>query len=446
MFRSFYKLYLMLSISVLLSALVLAPGLERLFVSRVNIAAVYAGNDDVMRSTAYQLRDWLLTLPEAQWQDAVRRIRPPFPLIDFHIIPRGQRSVDPARQAALDRGLLVPGDQPGDMMLALPPSDWLLRVTQPPGMLTAPTYQIIAWSLICLLLFGSVFLWLRLHWRDLEQLSRATERFGHGNLAARAALSPHSSVAALARRFDGMAVRIETLATTQNDMINAVSHELRTPITRFGFGLALLRATDSETQRQRYAEALARDVTELEALVSELLSYGALAQADRAPERHDTDLDELIGGVLGSVMLEMETLGVACSVEIHAGAERALLDPRLTARVLINLIKNAMRYCHGHVAIQVLARHDRLVIQVDDDGIGIPPAERQTIFEPFHRLDRSRDRNTGGFGLGLAIAKRAAVAQGGKLYALASPLGGARMELLLPRDAADPAKRTSSPS
>ncbi|MGP1665337.1 MAG: ATP-binding protein, partial [Rhodanobacter sp.] len=302
----------------------------------------------------------------------------------------------------LDSGLLISDEPPNGLVLALPPSDLLLRVTQPPGMLAAPIYQIIAWSLVCLLLFGSVFLWLRGHWRDLEQLSLAADRFGNGNLAARSALPAHSSVAPLAHRFDSMAARIETLATTQNDMINAISHELRTPITRFGFGLALLRTADSETERKRYAEELAHDVTELEALVSELLSYGALEQAGRAPERYFTDMDELIGGVLGSVALEMELLGVECAVDIQAGAERAMLDPRLTARVLINLVKNAMRYCHGRVAIQVLLRHDRLVILVDDDGIGIPAAERKTIFEPFHRLDRSRDRKTGGSGLGLA--------------------------------------------
>lgn len=431
MLRSFYKLYLMLSISMLIAAMVLVPFMERLFVARVSIS-VASGNDDVMRSTAYQLRDWLITLPEAEWHAALQRVRPPFPLIDFDIIPRSQLTLAPAQQAALDRGLMISDDRPGDMVLALPPGESLLRVTQPPGMLAAPTYQIIAWSLIYVLLFGSVLLWLRMHWRDLEQLSRAADRFGEGHLAARSALSTRSSVAPLARRFDSMAARIQTLVTTQNDMINAISHELRTPITRFGFGLALLQAAESEAERQRHAEALGRDVAELDELVGELLSYGTLEQASRAPERHLTSLDELIGGVLGSLTLEIEPLEVECTVDIRPGAEYVVLDPRLTARILINLVKNAMRYSHGRVLIHAQVQHDRLAIQVDDDGIGIPPTERKTIFEPFHRLDRSRDRNTGGFGLGLAIAKRAAVAQGGKLRALSAPMGGARFELQLP--------------
>lgn len=427
MLRSFYKLYLMLTISLLVAAAALQPCLEYLFLTRVR-----STNDDVMRYTTYQLRNHLMTLPEAQWPTAVPEMEAPFPLIDIDIVPRDELPLSARQYHALDQGMLA-STRPNELLLALPPGNMLLRVIQLRSMLAVPIFQVTAWVLVALLLFGSVFLWLRMHWRDLERLSRAADRFGEGDLASRSSLRAHSSVAPLAHRFDSMATRIETLVTTQNEMINAISHELRTPITRFGFGLALLQAADTERERQRQAEALERDVADVEELVSELLSYGALGRSERTLERHTTDLNELIGGVLGSIALEMESLDVTCTVDIDAGAERAVLDSRLTARVLINLAKNAMRYCHGHMAIQVLLKNDRLVIQVDDDGIGIPADERQTIFEPFHRLDRSRDRNTGGFGLGLAIAKRAAVAQGGKLRALASPLGGARFELLLPR-------------
>jgi len=424
MLRSFYKLYLLLSISVMVSALVLVPILQHVFVTHL-------GNDDAVRSTAYQIRDELMTLPASQWPTALREIRAPFSLMGIDMISRRQAQLAPTQRGALTRGLPVV-DQADALMLALPPSDMLLRVTQSRSLPALPAFNILTWSLVTLLHFSTLILWLRGHWRDLERLSAAADRFGEGHLAARAALPDRSSVAPLARRFDSMATRIETLVTTQNDMVNAISHELRTPITRFGFGLALLQAAGSEEERQRHAKALGNDLTELDELVSELLSYGALDRAGRAPERLLTRTDELIDSVLGSLTLEMELLDVACAVEIEAGAERAVLDPKLTARVLINLVKNAMRYCHGRITIRALVLLDRLAIQVDDNGIGIPPAECETIFEPFHRLDRSRDRGTGGFGLGLAIAKRATHVQGGQLRALASPLGGARFELTLP--------------
>jgi two-component system OmpR family sensor kinase len=99
---------------------------------------------------------------------------------------------------------------------------------------------------------------------------------------------------------------------------------------------------------------------------------------------------------------------------------------------LQNLLRNAMRYCEKRIQIGVQVSADGCEIWVDDDGIGIPDDERERIFEPFYRLDRSRDRATGGFGLGLAISRRALEAQGGTLTVEASPLGGARFRLWLP--------------
>ena len=117
---------------------------------------------------------------------------------------------------------------------------------------------------------------------------------------------------------------------------------------------------------------------------------------------------------------------------LHGTEERFVLDPRLTARALQNLLRNAMRYCDRRIQVGVSLNAKGCSLWVDDDGIGIPEQERERIFEPFYRLDRSRDRATGGFGLGLAISRRALEAQGGTLNVEQSPLGGARFKLWLP--------------
>ena len=109
---------------------------------------------------------------------------------------------------------------------------------------------------------------------------------------------------------------------------------------------------------------------------------------------------------------------------LHGQLERFSLDPRLTARAIQNLLRNAMRYCGKRIQIGVQVNAEGCEIWVDDDGIGIPDDERERIFEPFYRLDRSRDRATGGFGLGLAISRRALETQGGMLTVEASPWGG----------------------
>jgi two-component system, OmpR family, sensor kinase len=143
-------------------------------------------------------------------------------------------------------------------------------------------------------------------------------------------------------------------------------------------------------------------------------------------------LDEFVDSVLGSVDDELEHPEIVIDVALDCSVERFSLDPRLTARALQNLLRNATRYCDKRIQVGVKVCPTGCEICVDDDGIGIPPDQRERIFEPFYRLDRSRDRSTGGFGLGLAISRRALEAQGGTLTAQASPLGGARFRVWLP--------------
>jgi len=426
MLRSFYKLYLLLIISVAISGIAVVPGMQYLFVSRTSMT-----NSDGLHSALYLLRDKLARVPPSQWPSTIANDRSAFALIDIDLTKRSDYPLTPTEALTLDRGYSIEQTN-GETLIGLSSSNLLLRGTPPRSRLAVTTFLILAWSMVGLVLVGGLFIWLRSHWLDLERLRVAAERFGQGKLHIRAGLSERSSIAPLARRFDSMAGRIETLVSTQNEMINAVSHELRTPIARFGFGLALLQSAENSTERQRHIEALTRDVTELDQLVSELLSYGALDQPDRSPERDPVNLVELIDSVIGSLALEMESLDIQCTVSVGAHVEQAIIDPRLTARALINLIKNAVRYCHGNVAVVATEEHGKLMICVDDDGIGIPSADRKTIFEPFHRLDRSRDRNTGGFGLGLAIVMRAIRSQGGHVHATDSPLGGARFVIALP--------------
>jgi two-component system OmpR family sensor kinase len=105
----------------------------------------------------------------------------------------------------------------------------------------------------------------------------------------------------------------------------------------------------------------------------------------------------------------------------------------LTARAVQNLVRNAMRYCDESLLLRLRLEGDgACLLTVEDDGIGIPVEERERIFQPFYRLDRSRDRNTGGFGLGLAISRRAIEGQGGTLTVAQSALGGAQFRIRLP--------------
>lgn len=291
------------------------------------------------------------------------------------------------------------------------------------------------WSINVLIgatMLACLLLWLRPHWRDLERLKRTAERFGKDHLSERTQIGSSSNIGSLAHVFDTMAGDIERLLNQQRDLLNAVSHELRTPLTRLDFGLALALSDDLPPASRERLQGLVAHIRELDELVLELLSYSRLQNPELLPERVEVALDEFIDSILGSVDEDLAAPDVVIDVLLHGTLERFVLDPRLTARALQNLLRNAMRYCEKRIQVGVLVGVQGCEIWVDDDGIGIPDSERERVFEPFYRLDRSRDRATGGFGLGLAISRRALQAQGGTLTAQASPLGGARLRLWLP--------------
>ncbi|CAH0295342.1 ATP-binding protein [Pseudomonas mediterranea] len=291
------------------------------------------------------------------------------------------------------------------------------------------------WSINVLIgatMLACLLLWLRPHWRDLERLRSTAERFGKGHLSERTHIASSSNIGSLAHVFDTMASDIESLLNQQRDLLNAVSHELRTPLTRLDFGLALALSDDLPPASRERLQGLVAHIRELDELVLELLSYSRLQNPERLPERVEVPLDEFIDSILGSVDEDLAAPDVVIDVLLHGALERFVLDPRLTARALQNLLRNAMRYCEKRIQVGVRVSAEGCEIWVDDDGIGIPDGERERVFEPFYRLDRSRDRATGGFGLGLAISRRALEAQGGTLTAEVSPLGGARFRLWLP--------------
>lgn len=307
-----------------------------------------------------------------------------------------------------------------------------VKLTIPPDPLDM---NLLYWSMNVLIgaaLLAGLLFWLRPHWRDLERLKSTAAQLGKGNLAERTQIPPSSNIGSLAAVFDTMASDIEHLLNQQRDLLNAVSHELRTPLTRLDFGLALALSEDLPASGRERLQGLVAHIRQLDELVLELLSYSRLQNPAQLPERVEVVLDEFVDSVLGSIDDELETPDIVIDVLFDCAVERFILDPRLTARALQNLLRNAMRYCEGRIQVGVKVCPKGCEICVDDDGIGIPLDQRERIFEPFYRLDRSRDRATGGFGLGLAISRRALEAQGGTLSAQASPLGGARLRLWLP--------------
>lgn len=373
--------------------------------------------------------------PVQQWANVTARLAADFAPLKIQLMRLEDASFTPQEQRLLEqRQPVIRLGKWGwmeDVSSALD-DQLVVKLSVPPDPLDM---NMLYWSMNVLIgaaLLACLLFWLRPHWRDLERLKSTAAQLGQGDLAARTHIPPSSNIGSLAAVFDTMANDIELLLNQQRDLLNAVSHELRTPLTRLDFGLALALSDDLPAASRERLQGLVAHIRELDELVLELLSYSRLQNPAQLPEQVEVVLDEFIDSILGSIDEELENPEIVIDVALDCALDRFALDPRLTARALQNLLRNAMRYCERRIQVGVKVCAKGCEIWVDDDGIGIPADQRERIFEPFYRLDRSRDRATGGFGLGLAISRRALEAQGGTLTAQASPLGGARFRLWLP--------------
>lgn len=290
----------------------------------------------------------------------------------------------------------------------------------------------LAYVIIFSVMLAAMLVWLTPHWRDLEKLRIAAARFGDGALDARAKLSGNSSIKQLCSYFNNMADRIRALITAQRDMVNAASHELRTPLARLEFGLVNLMDTTDDSKTHKRIHAMRKDVEELDILVGELLTLSMLDQATLPEGREKIILEDFLRSAAGVSDEELSLRNCTIIWQIAPAMQEIVIEPRSLGRAFSNLLQNALRYTSSTIRVRAEAGAASWKLIVEDDGVGIPENDRERIFEPFYRLDRSRDRATGGYGLGLAIVKKISERLGGGVRVTHSELGGAMFILHFP--------------
>lgn len=270
-----------------------------------------------------------------------------------------------------------------------------------------------------------ILLWLRPHWRGLQQLEQTARRVGDGDLSSRTGLPPGSSLARVGRTFDLMAEQLQAMLASRKQLTDAIAHELRTPLVRLRYRLAMLEPPPTETDRQ----GLERDLGALDALIEEMLTYARLDRPELPLQCRDLEL----GSWAAEHLADWQALRPEKRLEFMPPASPLPWrgDARLLERALENLIGNALRHAVSRVTLHMEQQQEQYLLMVSDDGPGIDPALAPQIFEPFVRLDQSRDRRTGGAGLGLAIVRSIARHHGGEVQLLPSE-AGARFGLLLP--------------
>ena len=263
----------------------------------------------------------------------------------------------------------------------------------------------------------------------LRTVSNAVDRFGKGDLSARLDCKRNDEIGKLARSFNNMADRIETLLTAERRLLQDVSHELRSPLVRLGFAVELMKhAPDQESAalRVRY------EMNRLSFLVGELLE---VTSAEGDPASRKTRRVP-IGPLVESIVLDSEIEAEARSVQVEAHIDSLAAvegDPELLRRSIENVLRNALRFApeSSKVLLDVVNRADRIMITIRDSGPGVPDDLLVRIFDPLFRVDESRDHGTGGMGLGLSIARRAVLLHRGEIVA-ENALPGLRVTIDLP--------------
>ena len=263
----------------------------------------------------------------------------------------------------------------------------------------------------------------------LRLLQRAVERFGQGDFSARAKSQRRDELGQLARTFDQMAERIQTLLAAERRLLLDISHELRSPLARLAVAVELARSGED---REAALSRIEKEAERLNALVGELLQV-TRAEGDPSSLRLESvRLDELLADLAEDCSVEARARGCRLSLD-RTQPLTVQGDAELIRRAVENVIRNAIRHTPADTSVEVRLEGDGSArITVRDYGPGVPDEFLPRIFDPFYRVDTDRNRFSGGVGLGLAIARRAIQLHKGAIRARnASP--GLLVEIELPK-------------
>jgi two-component system sensor histidine kinase CpxA len=262
--------------------------------------------------------------------------------------------------------------------------------------------------------------------RYLRRLTSAADLIASGHFQVSLPHRRNDELGNLGRAIESMAARLDHLVSGQKRFLGDAAHELCAPLARIRTALGILETRLSDTN-PTLLSSIEADTTELAALIDEILAFSRTG--NRQPVPRAVMLETLIREVLARESAELET-----EVRVPEGLA-VTTDPTLLGRALGNLVRNAAIHAgpHAHVEFEAIESPEAISISVTDNGPGVPADELPRIFEPFHRLDRARSRETGGCGLGLAIVRSAIEACGGEVQASLHAAGGLRITLRLPK-------------
>jgi signal transduction histidine kinase len=267
--------------------------------------------------------------------------------------------------------------------------------------------------------------------RPIRKIAATVDSFGRGDLKARVQISRSDEIGGLAASFNDMADRLEASLAGQKRLLQDIAHELRSPLARLNFAVELAR---NAPDRNAAIDRVKRDINRLCSLVGELLE---MTRVEGDPQSRKTEPVPLADVVLDTIQdCNVEAQIRNCSIQVACDSEAVVVgDRELLRRAVENVVRNAVRYAPNGSTVEVatFSSESAAVVTVRDHGPGVPEAKLPYIFDPFFRVEESRECVTGGIGLGLSIARRAIQLHQGTITAEnSSP--GLRVQITIPRN------------
>jgi len=319
-----------------------------------------------------------------------------------------------AREGVREEHFLI---SPFDVGIRQPDGRWAVVRPEPAFGLTPWQQRIALWFVLSAVSMAPVaYVFARRLSAPIRLFADAAERLGRDPRAEPLALKGPSEIGIAVRAFNDMQERLRRYVEDRTAMVGAIAHDLRTPLTRLRFRIESL----PDEQRAK----MSADIDQMEEMISAALMF--VRDASRPGERTPLELSSL----LESLCDEMAETGASTQV---APGERVVLegDPMALRRLFSNLLENAVKF-GGRARARVFRDASNAFVEIEDDGPGIPPSDREKVFEPFYRREPSRSRQTGGIGLGLAVVRSIARGHGGDVALVNRAGGGLTARVQLP--------------
>ncbi|WP_087025650.1 sensor histidine kinase [Thaumasiovibrio subtropicus] len=350
----------------------------------------------------------------------------------------------PIATLALPAPLLNDIQEPGGLLLASETGAYIVRAldSHPSYLITitVPNPEVhtgkdILLTMAFYLGIGFILLlWLLPLTRRLNHINRTATAIGHGKLDNRIKVSRFSYIISLEQNFNRMAQQIEHLVAENKMLSGSLSHDLRTPIACLRFGIDAALDAESADEKDELIERMEQDLTQMEEMVTAFLQFANFDQQSKQRHMQKVNIQQIIDTVCRQTSVLAEEADIRFDCRTSGAMGEMTADQIWLTRALVNLTSNGIRYARGALILRCHATTNKLRIEIEDDGPGIDKSQWELVFKPFTRLEESRNRQQGHFGLGLAIVQKVVTWHQGEIKIVEpSELCGCRFVMTLPR-------------